>query len=72
MLVQAGDVRRASFFSELDEILGFRPASIPPVLLDSCNMPELQLDLSDAEDGDNSSNGKIYTILCRVSYSFLG
>ena len=45
--------KTCKFFSELDEILGFRLAS---VLLDSCSTPELQMDQSNAEDGDNSSN----------------
>ena len=51
--------KTSKFFRELDEILGCRPASVPPVLLESCRTPELQQDLSDTEDGDRSTNGKI-------------
>lgn len=49
------------FFSELDEILGFRPASVPSLLLDSCNIavPELQ---NDSEDRDDNTNGKSHYV----------
>ena len=50
--------KTCKFFRELDEILGCRPASVPPVLLESCTTPELQLDHSDSEDEDRSPNGK--------------
>ena len=55
--------KTCTFFKELNEILGFRPASVPPVLLDSCKTPELHAHASDSEDRDNSRDGKIYTIL---------
>ena len=51
--------KTCKFFSELDAILGCRPASIPSVLLESSNTPELQSD-GDGEDGDGNANGKIY------------
>ena len=50
--------KTCKFFRELDEILGCRPASVPPVLLESCTTPELQPDHSDSEDEDRSPNGK--------------
>ena len=59
-------IRRASCSMSSTRFLG---SGRHPFHLDSCSTPELQLDLSDAEDGDNSSNGKIYIILCRISYT---
>ena len=35
----------------------YRPASIPPVVLESCTAPELQLDGS-SEEGDQNGDGK--------------
>ena len=52
--------KTCKFFSELDEILGCRPASVPSVLLESCSTPDLQ-SVGDVEDGDGNANGKIYT-----------
>ena len=49
--------KTCKFFSELDEILGCRPASIPPVVLESCTAPELQLD-GGSEEGDQNGDGK--------------
>ena len=52
--------KMCKFFSELDEILGCRPASVPSVLLESCSTLDLQ-SVGDAEDGDGNVNGKVYT-----------
>ena len=52
-----GTGRGRKFFSELDKILGCRPASIPSVVLESCSTPDPQY----VEDGDRNANGKIYT-----------
>ena len=54
--------KTCKFFSELDEILGCRAASVPSVLLESCSALDLQ-SVGDAEDGDGNANGKIYTVL---------
>ena len=52
-----GGRKTCKFFSELDEILGCRPASIPSVLLESCSTPDLQ-SVGDVEDGERNGNGK--------------
>ena len=57
-----GGHKTCKFFSELDEILGCRPASVPSVLLESCSTLDLQ-SVGDAEDGDGNANGNIYTVL---------
>ena len=49
--------KTCKFFSELDAILGCRPASTPPVLLESCTTPELQFD-GGSEEGDQNAGGK--------------
>ena len=58
--------KTCKFFSELDEILGCRPASVPSVLLESCSTPDPDLQsVGDVEDGDGNANGKIYTDILR-------
>ena len=48
--------KTCKFYKELDEILGHRPASIPPVVLDSGTTSNTTTTLDSAEEEETNGN----------------